>query len=53
MRWNHLLTVGAAVSAMALMAAGAYAQSAAPAWTTATDAVRRGMDKLGKVVGAG
>jgi len=31
MRWNHLLTVGAAVSAMALMAAGAYAQSAAPA----------------------
>ena len=31
MRWNHLLTMGAAVSAVALMAASAYAQSAAPA----------------------
>ena len=31
MRWNRLLTMGAAVSAMALMAASAYAQSAAPA----------------------
>lgn len=31
MRWNHLLTVGAAVSALALMAASAYAQSAVPA----------------------
>jgi len=31
MRWNHLLTMGAAVSALALMAASAYAQSAAPA----------------------
>jgi hypothetical protein len=31
MRWNRLLTLGAAVSALALMAASAYAQSAAPA----------------------
>jgi hypothetical protein len=31
MRWNRLLTMGAAVSAMALMAVSTYAQSAAPA----------------------
>lgn len=31
MRWNHLLTMGAAVSALALTAVSAYAQSAAPA----------------------
>ncbi len=31
MRWNRLLTMGAAVGAMALMAVSTYAQSAAPA----------------------
>lgn len=31
MRWNRSLTVGAAVSALALMVASAHAQSAAPA----------------------
>ena len=31
MHWNRLLTMGAAVSAMALMAVSTYAQSAAPA----------------------
>ena len=31
MRWNRSLTLGAALSALALMAASAHAQSAAPA----------------------